>query len=332
MEETISKRGQAQKSINQITISAMMLALAVILCVMVKYLPGFQFPNGGTISIAMVPLVFCALICGPFWGLFIGVCFALIDMAFDPGAFGYHWVCILLDYVFAFGGVALASIFRKGFYEKKVSAPILGMLVSGLFRFVCSFFSGCVVWSQISDFSGKNLAPDFSAAGITYSITYNGGYILPSIALSIVVIALVAKPIFNLLSTPQLLSLAPKNIDYEKAKNNQFSKFSFTSLIPYYLGCTLLIAVLSTIPAIKIYWMGYFSLAFSAGLLVFSLIMFVKSLKDPSIRFENSWMTKFQKTSDIYLLTGFISLMLLGISVLGICSYYSYGALAYAQE
>ncbi|MFA6861815.1 MAG: energy-coupled thiamine transporter ThiT [Bacilli bacterium] len=327
MENTVSSRRTVSKSVSQITISAMMLALAVILCVAVKYLPGFSFPNGGTVSIAMVPLVFCALICGPFWGVFIGVAFAVIDMALDGGAFGYHWLCILLDYVFAFGGVGLASIFRKPFFEKKVYAPIVGMLISGLFRFVCSFFSGCIVWSQLSDFSGKNLAPDFSAGGIIYSITYNGGYILPSIALSVFVIALVAKPIFNLLNLNQLRILAPSNLDVNK---EVVSKISFTSLEPIYIGSALVLSIVGSIPALKIYWMGYFSLVMSVALLVFSIVMIIKSYKGKEAVYpEGSWMKKFKNPKSIYYLFGLSALIILGISLLAILSYYTYGAETY---
>jgi thiamine transporter len=143
----VHSRHKASKSLTSLTIAAMMLALAFVFALIVKRIPGMTFQNGGSISIAMVPLVLVAFYCGPIWGVFIGMAFGALDMLLD-GGFVWNWESIFLDYIFAFGMAGFAACFRKPFFEKRLWALIAGIVLFGALRFFCHFLSGCLVWTQ----------------------------------------------------------------------------------------------------------------------------------------------------------------------------------------
>jgi thiamine transporter len=74
-----------------------MLALALVLNALKLY----QFPNGGSIDLAMIPIFFFALRWGCGWGLLEGFLFGLLQMFID-GAVAWGWQSLLLDYLVAF--------------------------------------------------------------------------------------------------------------------------------------------------------------------------------------------------------------------------------------
>jgi energy-coupled thiamine transporter ThiT len=76
---------------------AVMLALALVLNALKLY----QFPNGGSIDLAMIPIFFFALRWGCGWGLLEGFLFGLLQMFID-GAVAWGWQSLLLDYLVAF--------------------------------------------------------------------------------------------------------------------------------------------------------------------------------------------------------------------------------------
>ncbi|MFA6829777.1 MAG: energy-coupled thiamine transporter ThiT [Bacilli bacterium] len=320
-QENVSSRKSSSKGITQITICSMMLALAFVLAIAVKYIPGMHFANGGSISVAMVPLALVSFYCGPLWGTFIGMAFGALDMVLD-GGFVYNWVSIFLDYIFAFGFAGICSVFRKQFYERKIWSLVAGMSVFGILRFLCSFLSGCIVWNGLNgeeNYTGflSSLIPDFSSGSITYSLSYNAGYMLPSIALSIIILVLLASPVFTTLSNSRIRSLYDGEITPSKEL-----KLDQKILSTIYLSVSLLIAVLSTIPALKISFIGYFSLVFSLSLIVYCLVNYHRASKTPETSVKD-------KYSLLFILLSFIPI---AVSILGIISYYTYGSAVYLAE
>ena len=67
-EVKITSRQKASKAIAQISITAICLALAMLLNIIFRNIPGLSFPNGGSVSLIYVPLALCALFCGQIWG------------------------------------------------------------------------------------------------------------------------------------------------------------------------------------------------------------------------------------------------------------------------
>ncbi|TEU12100.1 hypothetical protein E3J20_01740 [Candidatus Bathyarchaeota archaeon] len=82
----------------------------------------------------------------------------------------------VLDYPLAFGALGLAGIFRK--------TPLVGVVVSLTTRFLSHFISGVVYFYM---YALERMSP------IVYSAFYNGGYILPELVISAILIYLLIQ-------------------------------------------------------------------------------------------------------------------------------------------
>lgn len=319
MEDTYQgSRKASSKATTKIAISAMMLALAVAFAAIAKYIPFLHFPQGGSIAIAMVPLALVSYYCGAVWGTVIGMAFGALDMLLD-GYYGYTWVTIFLDYIIAFGFAGLCAIFRKGFFKKQVSSLLFGMILFGICRFLSSFLSGCIVWNTLNgeaNYTGflSMPIPDFSLGSVAYSLTYNGGYMIPSIVLCCILLVMLAKPIFTTFSFPRIHILSP-----EGANEEETSVMAQTCrLIPVYYGIIFVLSVLGMIPALGLASVGYVTMAASLvviGFLVY-LIVSKKEVLDKKLLY-------------IYLGIGIVVLVL---SIVAFISAYTYGVSYYSGE
>jgi thiamine transporter len=134
----------------------------------------FSLPQGGSINIGMVPILWLALRRGPKIGIFAGAVFGIVDLAIEP--FVVHPIQLILDYPLAFAALGLAGFFRK--------VPVIGVIVAVTGRFLCHFTSGVVYFA---DYAPEGMSP------IVYSAIYNGVYIVPSIVVCAVVVGLLQK-------------------------------------------------------------------------------------------------------------------------------------------
>ena len=176
---------------------AMLIALATAL----SYLKIFEMPFGGSITLEMIPIVIMGLRRGPKWGCFTGFVHGLLQMIIGFSNVLYCATliaqigCILLDYLLAFSVLGLAAVFSFG-KNKKVSY-IIGSVIVGLLRFVCSFLSGWLLWGS---YAPEGMGP------VYYSLVYNGAYMIPDIIIMAVVIGVIAftvpKILLNAEDTP----------------------------------------------------------------------------------------------------------------------------------
>lgn len=181
-----NKKTSAQNSSIRVLVEC---ALMVALAVVIDLIPMPKWPNGGSVSIAAVPIIYIAYRHGLLWGLGSGLVYSVVQMVtgFYPpptGTFlGYVGV-VLLDYVFAFTAFGLADLFAKPFGKRRLIGYGVGAVCVNLLRFVCSFLSGWIIWGSY--------APEGQAPWL-YSLLYNGGYMLPNAILCAVVIVLLCK-------------------------------------------------------------------------------------------------------------------------------------------
>ena len=99
---------------------ALMIALAVVLDI----LPLPKWPNGGSVSVSMVPIVFLSYRHGTKWGLLTGFTYCIIQMitgfyAPPAGTILAFTLCILLDYVIAFTVLGAAD---RAEWQRRVDA------------------------------------------------------------------------------------------------------------------------------------------------------------------------------------------------------------------
>jgi thiamine transporter len=170
---------------------AMMIAVATVL----SFIKVINLPQGGSVTCAsMMPLILISYRHGVKWGVFTGFVHSLLQMLilfYAPPAntLAAFAGVILLDYVLAFTVLGTASFFGKPL-KNRATSVVLGTVIVTVFRFVCSFLSGILIWSSY--------APEGTPIWI-YSLTYNGSYMLPEIIITAVVSAILI-PVLDRLS------------------------------------------------------------------------------------------------------------------------------------
>lgn len=225
---------------------AMLIAVATVL----SYVKILDMPQGGSITLEMIPLVIMGLRNGTKWGCLTAFIHGLIQMILGfsnvmycatlPAQIG----CILLDYLLAFSVLGLAGAFYSMFNNKKASgiavkvltalisggsaitfftflssfedketriciivaaiacaivcaltvlsvfvcnkltSVVVATIVVGILRFICSFLSGWILWGS---WAWENWSP------ATYSLAYNGMYMIPNIIIMAVVTCILFK-------------------------------------------------------------------------------------------------------------------------------------------
>ena len=158
--------------------SAIMLALATVL----SMIPFLQLPMGGSITIfSMLPVLIIAYRYGMKWGFLVGITYGLIQMVLGLNNLTYAtspWavICIILfDYLVAFSVLGFGGLFRKLKIQSVGFA--LGTAIACTLRFLCHFITGVTVWDMYAE--------DMPVA--LYSLIYNGSYMLPETAITIVI-------------------------------------------------------------------------------------------------------------------------------------------------
>ena len=318
-EVKVTSRVKASKAISQISITAICLALAMLLNVIFRSIPGLSFPNGGSVSLIYIPLALCALYCGPIWGLFIGCAYGILDVLVD-GGFAINWISLLCDYIFSYIGTAFVGFLSPLFLKKRFYTIPLSLILIGIFRVLMTFISGCTIWSQASIDAGT-LVVDFSAGAIIYSLSYNSGYILPGVALSLLVFAMLTKPIFESFKLPVINKLN----DYKpETDTRKFSADTISNmdLLPAYFAALLILVICALIPSFQVYFLSYISLIGALVLTVYCSLNAFKAKKMNSLFSENDYLAFFKKPSLLYFVSAFLFVIILILSIVAICLYF----------
>ncbi len=138
----------------------------------------FGLPQGGSINLGMVPIFWLALRRGPKIGIFAGIVLGVVDLAIEP--FVVNPAQFILDYPLAFACVGLAGFFRS----LGAVGSIVGVVVGGTGRFLSHFVSGVIYFPQ---YAPAGMSP------VLYSAIYNATYMVPSIIICAIVIALLQR-------------------------------------------------------------------------------------------------------------------------------------------
>ena len=160
---------------------AIMLALAQVL----GYLKLWTLPNGGSVTLSMLPIFIFCIRWGVCPGLLASFAFGLLQLFLDV-AYAAGWQSIIGDYLLAFAVMGFAGLFRgkkHGFY--------FGALLGTFLRFLVHYVTGATLWAEY-------MPPEFFGMTMTspwiYSALYNGSFLLLSLALTLIVAALLEKP------------------------------------------------------------------------------------------------------------------------------------------
>lgn len=157
--------------------AGIMIALAQIL----SFVKIFESPYGGSITLgSMIPIIIFAVRWGTKPGLLVGLVYGFLQFALGT-KFSYHPLGIFLDYIFAFGCLGFAGLFRKNIFS------VLGSITIAMVgRFIFHFISGVVLWYTYAP-EGMNI--------YLYSLIYNGGFMLPEFIITAVITCLLYTPL-----------------------------------------------------------------------------------------------------------------------------------------
>lgn len=160
-----------------------MIALSILL----SYIIIYEAPQGGSVTAgSMIPIMFFAMRWGVGPGAFVGATYGVLHFILKPNF--YHPVQFLLDYLIAYGFLGLAGIakMKSGKLNGKDYFKIfLGVLLSIGGRFISHLLSGVVFFAEYAE----NQNPWI------YSAIYNGGYLVPELIISSIILMLLWKPL-----------------------------------------------------------------------------------------------------------------------------------------
>lgn len=178
--------------------AAVMVALAIIL----GQLRLYRWPNGGSITLAILPLVFFAIRHGMGWGFLAGFVFGALDYVVGQGI-SIDWTTIICDYFLAYGLLG----FGAGLFKGRKWGAYWGTLVGGTLMFLSSYLVGVFVW-------GKWMPDEFLGLTMTtpwfYSFLYNISWAGPCVILTLIVFTIFyrLKPMRQLLEGHDLIKSA----------------------------------------------------------------------------------------------------------------------------
>ena len=170
-------------TLRALTEGAIFVALAQVL----SYLKLWEMPWGGSVVLAMVPIVLYAVRWGIVPGLLAGFVFGILQFVFD-GGFAIGWQSIIGDYLLAFTVIGLAGLVKR----EKNGAIYTGTVIGGLARFLVHYVVGATIWAEYmpEEFFGMAMkSPWF------YSLLYNIAYMGPNIIITLVIFLILNKPL-----------------------------------------------------------------------------------------------------------------------------------------
>lgn len=179
----------SQFNLRALTEMAIMTALAIVLDKLVL----FTMPQGGSVSLVMLPIIIVAIRWGLMRGLLTGLLVGLIQLFF--GGYFLNIAQVFLDYMVAYAGIGLAGLLASSIKKapsarKQLIAIALATCLAAVCRFAGNFLSGLIFYGSY--------APKDTPVWI-YSLTYNMSYILPSAILTFIVLSLLTKTMPKLL-------------------------------------------------------------------------------------------------------------------------------------
>ena len=165
----------------QITEGAILIALAQVL----SFLPLYKFPWGGSIDLAMLPILLFAFRWGFGPAMLMSTAHGILQMLFE-GGIAIGWESIIGDFLIAYAVLGVAGLFRGKFYS--------GAAVACAARFLVHYVVGATIWAAYmpDSFFGMTMTTPW-----LYSALYNGAYMLPDLLMVIAAYYLLSKTPLN---------------------------------------------------------------------------------------------------------------------------------------
>jgi thiamine transporter len=175
-------------STKEFTEISIMIALTSVFEVIFSSIGITLFPNGGSVSLALLPLMILTLRLGFLRGLLAASVYGIFQFVLPVPVFFLTPVQYLFDYIVP--TIAAVLIVLLG---RKKNQVYLGVVAVFAVKYLSHVIAGVVFWSEY--------APEGFSAW-TWSLYYNATYNIPSLILSLIIVGVM------LTRYPQLLRLS----------------------------------------------------------------------------------------------------------------------------
>lgn len=172
----------SHKTIRALTEGAILIAAAEIL----SFLPLYKLPWGGSIDLAMLPILLFCVRWGFGPGMLVATAHALLQTLFE-GGIAIGWQSIVGDFLLAYAVLGVGGLFKGRFVLAATAACTL--------RFVVHYVVGATIWAEYmpENFFGMTMTTPWF-----YSALYNAAYMLPDLILLLVIyLALCKTPLIK---------------------------------------------------------------------------------------------------------------------------------------
>lgn len=162
----------------KLTTTAILFALGSVL----SMIPLFSAPFGGTVTPgSMLPILLIGVFYGTKWAVGSAFAYGILQLLLSSGfvpptnSFLSYATVLLLDYLIAFAVLGFSALIYPRFGKNRITL-LLSFALPVFLRFCSHFLSGILIWSVY--------APEGQSAFL-YSLTYNGGYMLPELIITL---------------------------------------------------------------------------------------------------------------------------------------------------
>lgn len=170
------------------------LGIALALATILNFVRIYQLPQGGSVSLEMIPIFFIALRWGLKEGITLGGMYGILQLIL--GAKIFYPLQAILDYPVAFGSLGLAGIIHNWIDKNNLKENGIlifsSVILAGGVRLLIHIISGVIFFGEYTP-KGQNVW--------LYSLGYNASYMLPEILITIIVMIFLVKSSSSFIAT-----------------------------------------------------------------------------------------------------------------------------------
>lgn len=161
---------------------AMFVALQIVMQLIFSVIPGQ--PQGGSITLDLLPIVLASYLMGSGYGLLVGATSCLLQFALGMATYIYGPWSILLDYVIPITIVGASEAFKN--IQVKDYTIYSGIIVTMVLKFVSHYLSGAWLFAEYAEGNPW-----------IYSFGYNIVYCLPTLIVTYIAFVLIYPRLKN---------------------------------------------------------------------------------------------------------------------------------------
>ena len=163
------------------------IGVAVALAVVLNFLKLWRMPQGGSVSLEMLPILVIAFRWGLGAGMFSGLVYGLLQLMF--GAYIIHPVQLIMDYPLPYMVLGVAGMFS--IRKDDMIQPLRifwAVLVAAALRLIVHILSGVIFFGSYAP-EGQNVW--------AYSTIYNATFLIPTTIVTYIVLMIIMKALEN---------------------------------------------------------------------------------------------------------------------------------------